>query len=84
MPHARSEDGVFKTGFAVTTFADPITIADRQFHFVIALCSINSDDHLVFMKKIPALLSKIDLPTINQYQLADELYDVLTDALKEK
>ncbi|MDG3086256.1 PTS sugar transporter subunit IIA [Vibrio hannami] len=56
MPHARPEDGVNRTAFALVTLANPIDIEGEQVKVMITLAGSSSDEHMEGLMQVTQVL----------------------------
>lgn len=89
MPHARPEEGVIKTSFALVTFAEPVYFEgeDEPVHVMLTLAGSDSDQHMQGLMEITQVLDDpdsdtgVDLDKIRRCQTAEEVYAVIDAAL---
>ncbi|ARY90542.1 MULTISPECIES: PTS sugar transporter subunit IIA [Lacticaseibacillus] len=61
--HAEPDASVIKTGYAITTLAEPVTFGSKEndpVDIVVVLASINSTDHLKLLQKLVGFLGNAD------------------------
>ena len=89
MPHARPEDGVKKTAFALITLQQPIYFdgEDEPVDVLFALAGSDSDQHMQGLMEITQVLDDpdsetgVDLDKIRRCQTAEDVYAVIDAAL---
>lgn len=89
MPHARPEEGVIKTSFALVTFDTPIYFEgeDEPVHVMLTLAGSDSDQHMQGLMEITQVLDDpdsdtgVDLDKIRRCKTAEEVYAVIDQAL---
>ncbi|MDH2998420.1 PTS ascorbate-specific transporter subunit IIA [Pasteurellaceae bacterium LFhippo2] len=89
MPHARPEDGVKKTAFALITLKEPIYFdgEDDPVDVLFALAGSDSDQHMQGLMEITQTLDDpdsetgVDLDKIRRCQTAEDVYAVIDAAL---
>ncbi|QIM67674.1 PTS ascorbate-specific transporter subunit IIA [Mannheimia granulomatis] len=89
MPHARPEEGVIKTSFALVTFDTPIYFdgEDEPVHVMLTLAGSDSDQHMQGLMEITQVLDDpdsdtgVDLDKIRRCKTAEEVYAVIDAAL---
>lgn len=89
MPHARPEEGVIKTSFALVTFDNPIYFEgeDEPVHVMLTLAGSDSDQHMQGLMEITQVLDDpdsdtgVDLDKIRRCKTAEEIYAVIDQAL---
>ena len=89
MPHARPEEGVIKTSFALVTFDTPIYFEgeDDPVHVMLTLAGSDSDQHMQGLVEITQVLDDpdsdtgVDLDKIRRCKTAEEVYAVIDQAL---
>lgn len=89
MPHARPEEGVLKTSFALVTFDNPIYFEgeDEPVHVMLTLAGSDSDQHMQGLMEITQVLDDpdsdtgVDLDKIRRCKTAEEIYAVIDQAL---
>ncbi|MDY2946997.1 PTS sugar transporter subunit IIA [Mannheimia varigena] len=89
MPHARPEEGVIKTSFALVTFDTPIYFdgEDDPVHVMLTLAGSDSDQHMQGLVEITQVLDDpdsdtgVDLDKIRRCKTAEEVYAVIDAAL---
>ncbi|QIM61897.1 PTS ascorbate-specific transporter subunit IIA [Pasteurellaceae bacterium Orientalotternb1] len=89
MPHARPEEGVIKTSFALVTFAEPVYFdgEDEPVHVMLTLAGSDSDQHMQGLMEITQVLDDpdsdtgVDLDKIRRCKTAEEVYAVIDAVL---
>lgn len=89
MPHARPEEGVIRTSFALVTFKDPIYFdgEDEPVYVMLTLAGSDSDQHMQGLMEITQVLDDpesdtgVDLGKIRRCNTAEEVYAVIDAAL---
>lgn len=89
MPHARPEEGVIKTSFALVTFDTPIYFEgeDEPVHVMLTLAGSDSDQHMQGLVEITQVLDDpdsdtgVDLDKIRRCKTSEEVYAVIDQAL---
>ncbi|AJE07082.1 PTS sugar transporter subunit IIA [Mannheimia haemolytica] len=89
MPHARPEEGVIKTSFALVTFDTPIYFEgeDDPVHVMLTLAGSDSDQHMQGLVEITQVLDDpdsdtgVDLDKIRRCKTAEDVYAVIDQAL---
>lgn len=89
MPHARPEEGVIHTSFALVTFDTPIYFdgEDEPVYVMLTLAGSDSDQHMQGLMEITQVLDDpdsetgVDLDKICRCQTAEEVYAVIDAAL---
>ncbi|OOH90919.1 PTS ascorbate-specific transporter subunit IIA [Pasteurellaceae bacterium 15-036681] len=89
MPHARPEDGVKKTAFALITLKEPVYFEgeDDPVDVLFALAGSDSDQHMQGLMEITQTLDDpdsetgVDLDKIRRCQTAEDVYAVIDAAL---
>ena len=87
MPHARPEDGVNRTAFALVTFARPIDIEGESVQLMVTLAGSSSDQHMQGLMEVTQVLDDDDSETgvdINKLlvcRTAEDVYGVIDKAL---
>lgn len=89
MPHARPEEGVIKTSFALVTFDNPIYFdgEDEPVYVMLTLAGSDSDQHMQGLMEITQVLDDpdsdtgVDLDKIRRCRNAEEVYAVIDQAL---
>ncbi|TNG93921.1 PTS ascorbate-specific transporter subunit IIA [Testudinibacter sp. TR-2022] len=91
MPHARPEDGVNKTAFALVTLSTPVTFEGEEtpVDVLITLAGSDSNQHMQGLMEITQILedeeseSGVDLEKIKACQTKEEIYQVIDQALNK-
>lgn len=91
MPHARPEDGVIKTAFALVTLDKPIYFdgEDEPVDVLITLAGSDSDKHMEGLMEITQALDDpnsdtgVDLDKIRRCNTPEDVYAVLDAALNQ-
>ncbi|MDB1126050.1 PTS sugar transporter subunit IIA [Vibrio algarum] len=89
MPHARPEDGVKKTAFALVTLAKPLDIEGEQVKVMVTLAGGSSDEHMEGLMEVTQVLddeeseSGVDVEKLLACQSVDDVYQVIDTALAE-
>lgn len=91
MPHARPEEGVIKTSFALVTLKEPVTFQGEEepVSVFITLAGSDSDKHMEGLMEITQTLddpdseSGVDLDKILRCQTKEEVLAVIDAALSE-
>ncbi|OOF51851.1 PTS ascorbate-specific transporter subunit IIA [Rodentibacter genomosp. 1] len=89
MPHARPEEGVIKTAFALVTLKEPIYFdgEDDPIYVLITLAGSDSDQHMQGLVEITQVLDDpesddgVDLNRFRHCNNADEVYAAIDKAL---
>lgn len=90
MPHARPEDGVNRTAFALVTLQEPVVFAgeDTPVDVFFTLAGSNSDEHVQGLMEITTVLDDpdnletgVDLDKIRRCQTPEDVYAVIDAAL---
>lgn len=89
MPHARPEEGVIKTSFALVTFDTPIYFdgEEEPVHVMLTLAGSDSDQHMQGLMEITQVLDDpdsdtgVDLDKIRRCKTAEDVYAVIDAAL---
>ncbi|OOF87967.1 PTS ascorbate-specific transporter subunit IIA [Rodentibacter ratti] len=89
MPHARPEEGVIKTAFALVTLKEPIYFdgEDDPIYVLITLAGSDSDQHMQGLMEITQVLDDpdsddgVDLNRFRNCNSADEVYAAIDKAL---
>lgn len=89
LPHARPENGVLKTAFALVTLAEPIYFdgEDEPVDVLITLAGSSSDEHMEGLMQITQILDDeesdtgIDLDKLRNCLTAEDVYRVIDEAL---
>ncbi|WP_108651381.1 PTS sugar transporter subunit IIA [Dongshaea marina] len=91
MPHARPEDGVNRTAFALVTLNDPVHFEgeDEPVDVLITLAGSSSDEHMQGLMEVTQVLddeesdSGVDLDKLRNCRCAEDVYAVIEQALAE-
>jgi len=89
LPHARPEDGVIKTSFALVTLRDPVFFdgEDEPVYVLITLAGSSSNEHMDGLMEITRVLddeeseSGIDLDKLCRCRTKIDVFDVIDAAL---
>lgn len=89
MPHARPEEGVIKTSFALVTLDQPIFFdgEDEGIDVLLTLAGSDSDQHMQGLMEITQVLDDpesdtgVDLDKIRRCKTAEDVYAVIDAAL---
>lgn len=89
MPHARPEEGVLKTSFALVTLEKPVYFEgeDEPVDVLLTLAGSDSDQHMQGLMEITQVLDDpdsdtgVDLDKIRRCNTAEEVYAVIDAAL---
>lgn len=89
MPHARPEEGVIKTAFALVTLKEPIYFEgeDDPVYVLITLAGSDSDQHMQGLMEITQVLDDpdsddgVDLNRFRHCNSADDVYAAIDKAL---
>ena len=89
MPHARPEDGVNRTAFALVTLTQPVVFEgeDEPVDVLLALAGSDSDQHMQGLIEITQVLDDpdsdtgVDLDKIRRCKTAEDVYAVIDAAL---
>lgn len=89
MPHARPEDGVKRTAFALVTLAEPVTFPgeDTPVAVLVTLAGSNADEHVQSLMEVTTILEDdshpdgVDLDKILRCQTPQDVYAVIDAAL---
>lgn len=94
MPHARPEEGVNRTAFALVTLTTPVAFESEEepVSVLITLAGSDSDQHMQGIMEItqvledpdPNSLTGVDLEKIRRCQSAEEIYAVIDAALNNQ
>jgi PTS system ascorbate-specific IIC component len=88
IPHARPEDGVNKTAFALMTLAEPIYIEDECVDVMVVLAGSSSDEHIQGLEEVTQVLDDeesetgINLDKLRQCECNQDVFNVIDEALK--
>lgn len=89
MPHARPEDGVNRTAFALVTLTEPVYFDgdDQPIDVFLTLAGSDSDQHMQGLMEITTVLDDpdsetgVDLDKIRRCKTAEDVYAVIDAAL---
>lgn len=87
MPHARPEDGVNRTAFALVTFAEPVDIRGESVQLMVTLAGSSSDQHMQGLMEVTQVLDDdysetgVDINKLLVCRTADDVYAVIDKAL---
>lgn len=89
MPHARPEDGVNRTAFALVTLKDPILFDNEAepVDVLITLAGSTSDEHMKGLMEVIQLLededceSGVNLDPLRQCRSVEDVYQAIDNAL---
>lgn len=89
LPHARPENGVIRTAFALVTLDSPIYFdgEDEPVDVLITLAGSSSDEHMEGLMEVTQVLddeeseSGVDLDKLRRCRSKDDVYKVIDDAL---
>lgn len=89
LPHARPENGVLKTAFALVTLAQPVYFdgEDEPVDVLITLAGSSSDEHMEGLMQVTQVLDDedsdtgIDLDKLRHCSTPEEIYRVIDEAL---
>ncbi|KLN46603.1 PTS ascorbate-specific transporter subunit IIA [Providencia rettgeri] len=89
LPHARPEDGVIRTAFALVTLEKPVIFdgEDEPVDVLITLAGSSSDEHMEGLMEVTQVLDDedsetgVDLNKLRQCLSADDVYRVIDEAL---
>lgn len=90
MPHARPEDGVNRTAFALVTLQEPVVFAgeDTPVDVFFTLAGSNADEHVQGLMDITTVLDDpdnldtgVDLDKIRRCRTPEDVYAVIDAAL---
>jgi PTS system ascorbate-specific IIA component len=92
MPHARPENGVNKTAFALVTLAKPIHFEgeDEPVDVLITLAGSSSDEHMDGLMEVTQILDDeqsetgVDLDKIRRCRTKQDVFHVIDAALAEQ
>ena len=89
MPHARPEDGVNRTAFALVTLANPIDIEGEQVKVMVTLAGSSSDEHMEGLMEVTQVLDDedsetgVDVEKLLACKTEQDVYAVIDEALAE-
>ncbi|MDE1312239.1 PTS sugar transporter subunit IIA [Vibrio aestuarianus] len=89
LPHARPENGVIRTAFALVTLNSPIYFdgEDEPVDVLITLAGSSSDEHMEGLMEVTQVLddeeseSGVDLDKLRRCRSKDDVYKVIDEAL---
>ncbi|MCG9658092.1 Ascorbate-specific phosphotransferase enzyme IIA component [Vibrio mediterranei] len=89
LPHARPEDGVIKTAFALVTLNTPVYFEgeDEPVDVLITLAGSSSDEHMEGLMEVTQVLDDedsetgVDLDKLRRCQSKEDIYRVIDEAL---
>lgn len=89
LPHARPEQGVVKTAFALVTLDTPVTFdgEDEPVDVLITLAGSSSDEHMEGLMEVTQILDDpdsdtgVDLDKLRRCQSVEDVYHVIDEAL---
>lgn len=90
MPHARPEDGVNRTAFALVTLQEPVIFPGESepVAVFVTLAGSNADEHVQGLMEVTTILEDpdnldtgVDLEKIRRCQTPEDLYAVIDAAL---
>jgi PTS system ascorbate-specific IIA component len=87
MPHARPEDGVNKTAFALVTLAKPLDIEGEQVKVMITLAGSTSDEHMEGLMEVTTVLDDedsetgVDVEKLLACKTQEDIFKVIDEAL---
>ncbi|MGD8110412.1 PTS sugar transporter subunit IIA [Vibrio sp. TRT 17S01] len=89
LPHARPEDGVIKTAFALVTLETPIYFEgeDEPVDVLITLAGSSSDEHMEGLMEVTQVLDDeesetgVDLDKLRRCRSVLDVFNVIDDAL---
>jgi PTS system ascorbate-specific IIA component len=87
MPHARPEDGVNKTAFALVTFAEPVYIEEERIKVMVTLAGSCSDEHMEGLMEVTQVLDDeesetgINLDKLLVCKTNQDIFNVIDEAL---
>jgi PTS system ascorbate-specific IIA component len=89
MPHARPEDGVNRTAFALVTLTEPVYFEgeDEPVYVMVTLAGSSSDEHMEGLMEVTQVLDDdesetgIDLDKLRQCNSNQEIFNVIDAAL---
>lgn len=91
LPHARPEDGVIRTAFAIVTLDSPVLFdgEDEPVDVFITLAGSSSDEHMEGLMEVTQVLDDeesetgINLDKLRNCKTASDVYSVIDQALAE-
>lgn len=89
LPHARPENGVLKTAFALVTLTKPVYFEgeDEPVDVLITLAGSSSDEHMEGLMQVTQILDDeesdtgIDLDKLRKCRTEEDVYRVIDEAL---
>ncbi|WP_422768233.1 PTS sugar transporter subunit IIA [Photobacterium leiognathi subsp. mandapamensis] len=90
LPHARPENGVNRTAFALVTLQQPIMFdgEDEPVDVLITLAGSSSDEHMEGLLEVTQIIDDeesdtgVDLDKLRRCRSADDVYRVIDEALE--
>ncbi|WP_318458214.1 PTS sugar transporter subunit IIA [Photobacterium leiognathi] len=90
LPHARPENGVNRTAFALVTLQQPIVFdgEDEPVDVLITLAGSSSDEHMEGLLEVTQIIDDeesdtgVDLDKLRRCRSADDVYRVIDEALE--
>jgi len=91
LPHARPEDGVIRTAFALVTLEEPVFFEgeDEPVDVLITLAGSSSDEHMEGLMEVTTVLDDedsetgVDLNKLRRCSTKTDVFDVIDEALAE-
>lgn len=92
LPHARPENGVLRTAFALVTLEEPIYFEGEEepVDVLITLAGSSSDEHMEGLMEVTQVLDDeesetgVDLDKLRHCRSSSDVYKVIDDALATK
>lgn len=87
MPHARPEDGVNRTAFALVTLANPIEIDGEIVKAMITLAGSSSDEHMEGLMEVTQVLDDedsetgVDIEKLVACKTKEDIFKIIDEAL---
>ncbi|MGR5091816.1 PTS sugar transporter subunit IIA [Vibrio maritimus] len=89
LPHARPEDGVVRTAFALVTLDSPVYFEgeDEPVDVLITLAGSSSDEHMEGLMEVTQVLDDedsetgVDLDKLRRCKTKEDIYHVIDEAL---
>jgi len=89
MPHARPEDGVNRTAFALVTLATPVYFEgeDEPVDVMVTLAGSSSDEHMEGLMEVTTVLDDedsetgVDLDKLRRCRSKEDIFNVIDEAL---
>ena len=87
MPHARPEDGVNHTAFALVTLSTPVFFDGEPVDVLVTLAGSSSDEHILGLTEVTQILDDpdsetgINLDKVRECFTKDDVYRVIDAAL---